>query len=247
MHHWQAVTTQGLADTTIEVVRRVEHEVARVMSRRRMFSYLTRRCPNDADVDLADLLVNVYQAALDKADCSVLLDSSKSPPYAAFLARSGHFDVHVLHVVRDPRAVAFSWQREKRVGPHTDGIMRQRSAMDVSIRWLRHNITAAALRRVATNYKVVRYEDLVTHPVATLSSVEEMLDLEPSPPDHTEKQGHAFLGNPARFVRPDITTLTVDDPWKEGLSTRDRRLVTALTLPVLRWSGYRIFGAHRGS
>jgi hypothetical protein len=52
---------------------------------------------------------------------------------------------------------------------------------------------------------------------------------------------HALGGNPIRF-RPDRGPLRVDREWRQQLSPRARRTVTALTAPMLRRYGYALDG-----
>jgi hypothetical protein len=43
---------------------------------------------------------------------------------------------------------------------------------------------------------------------------------------------HGIAGNPGRFVSGEIT-LRADETWRQQMPSRDRRLVTAITLPLM--------------
>jgi hypothetical protein len=48
---------------------------------------------------------------------------------------------------------------------------------------------------------------------------------------------HSVKGNPNRF-RTGIVDLRLDDEWRHAMRPSERRLVTTLTLPLLRRYGY---------
>ena len=56
-------------------------------------------------------LVDLYRAVREVSGASVLVDSSKEPHYSHILASRPEFDVRVVHLVRHPVAVAWSWSR----------------------------------------------------------------------------------------------------------------------------------------
>ena len=56
----------------------------------------------------------LYRAAAETAGVRLLVDSSKSPAYAHVLRRMPGVRVRTVHLVRDSRAVAFSWSRVKK-------------------------------------------------------------------------------------------------------------------------------------
>ena len=61
----------------------------------------------------AAVLIPLYEAIAEVARARVVVDSSKLPTYAMLLDGIEGVDVRVAHLVRDPRAAAFSWQRKK--------------------------------------------------------------------------------------------------------------------------------------
>jgi len=56
----------------------------------------------------------LYRAIAEVSGCDVLVDSSKLPGEALVLAGIPGIDVRVVHLVRDARAVAHSWRRDRR-------------------------------------------------------------------------------------------------------------------------------------
>ena len=55
-------------------------------------------------------------------------------------------------------------------------------------------------------------------------------------------RNHTAEGNPMRFVSGELE-LRADDAWRRQMPSRDRRVVTALTLPLLAAYGYPVKGA----
>ena len=54
----------------------------------------------------------IYRAVAEVTGARVVVDASKGPALGQALAGAPGIDLRMLNVVRDPRAVAWSWQRE---------------------------------------------------------------------------------------------------------------------------------------
>ena len=95
----------------------------------------------------------------------------------------------------------------------------------------------------------VRYEDLVQAPAQTLRRAATFAGVPAGdlslPFLHEEgdsryadlAKAHTASGNPMRFTTGKVT-ITGDDRWRAAMGGRDRRTVTALTLPLLSQYGY---------
>ena len=81
----------------------------------------------------------LYRAAGEVAGVRQLVDSSKSPLYAAFLRRLPAIDLRVVHIVRDPRATVYSHLRR--------GSFGYGETFKLSLWWLRSNLAIEKLRR----------------------------------------------------------------------------------------------------
>ncbi|GIH99096.1 sulfotransferase [Planobispora takensis] len=177
----------------------------------------------------------LYAAAGEVAGCQVVVDSSKHASLAFCLAAAGA-DVHVVHVVRDPRAVAHSWQR--RVARPEDGApMTHWSPARTSLHWLVQNLGLELLARRGIPVTRVRYEDLLADPSRTLRRLVAGLGVHPRLDFLGEGEAelstaHTASGNPMRF-RVGRIELTRDDGWRAAAPPRHRRLVTALTWPLM--------------
>jgi hypothetical protein len=176
----------------------------------------------------------------------VVVDSSKWPTDPGARGLVPEVRPHELLLVRDPRAVAWSWQRIK-IDPDTG----QPRAMDrfgatySAMSWTARNVVASLSPRGVDGPRLVlRYEDFIEDPAGTLGGIADFMgrpaDLDGVLTGRTLNLGaaHAVAGNPDRFAA-DRVEIRPDDEWVAGLSRRDRLLVSALTWPLRGRFGYR--------
>lgn len=193
--------------------------------------------------EYAEALEALYRAARDVSGARFLVDASKDPLYAYLLARVPGVDLRAAHLVRDSRAVAFSQQRIKSDPPEFAHPSRLPvvGPLRAAAVWDAVNLLLT-LKEPGRDSLLLRYEDLVADPQAALGRLgalmgEPALDLDfLQAPSLGLGTSHTVGGNPDRFqarvmIRP-------DDEWRRRMSGRDRRLVTALTYPLLRRYGY---------
>jgi hypothetical protein len=175
----------------------------------------------------------------------LIVDTSKLPHLAALLAGANEIDHYVLHVVRDPRAVAFSWRRPKpiRVASGSTTMATQGTRTSVGF-WTENAIGAELLRRQvpADRWLFLRYEDFVASPRARIDEVLDLVSITADRPftsDDTVLLGtnHTLAGNPNRFRTGEVR-IKADDEWRSGMSRRDQRVIAAATLPFLLRFGY---------
>jgi Sulfotransferase family len=187
----------------------------------------------------------LYRAVARAAGARVVVDSSKQPP-DAYLATWNHdVEMSMVHLVRDPRAVAHSFSKQV-AEPQPDlEYMPRSGAFGTSVRWAARQVFCEALlkRRMGSRYMRMRYEDLVRDPVAAVRSIAGLAG-EPDPDLGFMKDGrvefeqnHSFSGNPLRLRR---TALEVrpDETWRSKMSAREKVLATAPALPLLSRYGY---------
>ncbi len=201
-------------------------------------------------------LADLYQAIFRVTGARVVVDSSKLPSHAFLLRRVDGLDLRVLHLIRDSRAVAFSWQkRPPREGPRgTRSTLPRFGPLAASIRWLVYNAETSALARFGVAYQRLRYEDLMRAPRQTIATILRWVGVEASDRDMpfvseaevTLGPSHTVDGNPVRFATG-LVPLRPDEAWRRHLPPVDRTIVTATTLPGLLRYGYRPFRAERGA
>ncbi len=181
------------------------------------------------------MLERLYRAVSAVTGARVIVDSSKHPTHAYLLELSGSVVPYIVHLVRDPRGCAYSYQINK---PHPDprvgrmGVMRP---MRSSLRWIAFNAAARGLRsRFPGRYTLVRYEDFISSPG---DAVRRVLDLvgESVPPlpflsqeSVSLQPSHGVAGNASRF-KTGVVRLKLDERWKSGMKQGHKMMVTALT------------------
>lgn len=189
----------------------------------------------------------LYRQIAQTSGASVVVDSSKSPGGALALLETEDLEAHVIHLVRDPRAVAFSLAaRVKNHGRDGRlGAMKQRSVPGATTRWLAANAATERYVRAAGGGRVrqLRYEDLVASPRSEVASLVSWWGgdtaLLPFRGEHEAvlEDSHAVMGNPNKFGRG-TTVLRVDDEWRNGLSRSQRVASSAVAAPLLGRYGY---------
>ena len=173
-----------------------------------------------------------------------LCDSSKSLQRLNKLVRSSAIDLFVVHMVRDARAVAFSYQRKgmrrKRKGS-VDSIWKKRSYgfYSAARSWNRNNLAVSRIiRRKKLRYCRVRYEDLVTSPEQQLRRVLANigLEFEPQQLEFWAQEHHVFAGN--RMRRKGPKRILFDQEYQHQISPFKWWLATFWANRGLRAYGY---------
>jgi hypothetical protein len=197
--------------------------------------------------ELSYRLSALYRAIADVSSARVIVDSSKLPTYGLVLDQVPDIDLRVVHLIRDPRATAYSWRRKKSL-PDTreGGFMQQQGSLKASSLWAMWNTAAGVFwRRAPDRYLRLRYEDFVRAPRETIEAVCAFVgeDLAGSPfLSETEVQltpSHSVAGNPSRFTTGRVA-LRPDDEWRTKMRGTDRAVVSAVTWPLLLRYGYLV-------
>lgn len=190
----------------VRVVPGARRELARILSRIE---------------SLAEIVTNIKQSR-------IFLDSSKRPERAVFMRRIASFDMRVIHLVRDGRAVSWSNMKNLGLGPEA-----------AAVSWVADNRASELARRYfpADRWMPLRYEDLCTDPPGTLSRIYSFAGL-PSDERVPELRGgeHHVIGNRMRLSS--TSEIRLDERWRtvltpEQLSTIERRVA-----PLNRRYGY---------
>ena len=198
---------------------------------------------------LEKLLLNyrrLYEAIGSVTDSRVIVDSSKEPAHGYAMSLVPGIDFRVLHLIRDPRAAAYSWLKKK-PQPDSEEIehMVRFSPTKSSALWDSWNASAEALwRHTPQEYLRVRYEDFVADPRKSFERILRLVGVTAELPLAGEREvrlgvSHTVSGNPNRFDTGSVE-LRPDHEWISRMRPRDRTLVTALTFPLLPHYGYRI-------
>lgn len=209
---------------------------------------------SEAGVDgLADAIARLYRAVRTVTGTRVIVDSSKLPTYGYLLEANEAIDLRVVHLVRDPRAAAYSWMRKKAQPDRgAPGYMQRQRPLKTSVLWALWNSTAEAFwRRAPDRYLRLRYEDLVQDPRHSVLRILSLLGDRPGTLPFVDERtvalgpNHTVAGNPDRLKDGNVT-LRADAEWVRKMPVRTRALVTAVTSPLLPHFGYSLRRADVG-
>jgi hypothetical protein len=189
-----------------------------------------------------------YHALAARTGTSVIVDSSKSPAFAALLTRVPGLEVYVVHMVRGLTGVVSSALRPKQYIP---AMSAQRSILQ----WYSANLGTEFLRNRAVGFSRLRYEDLVAHPRPTLEQLACALSGRPlrcaflssssfltNGQAHIHPQHHVG-GNPDKFQCGEVLLRE----RRSELSPAMRRLVSLAGAPLLLRYGYLSWRFNLGS
>jgi Sulfotransferase family len=185
-------------------------------------------------------------AVAKAAGAGVVVDSSKEPPEAYLASWNPGIDLRVVHLVRDPRAVAHSFSKTVREPQPDFEYMPRSNPFGTAVRWdLRQTLCEAVLRpRLRSRYMRMRYEDLARDPAGAVRSVSRFAG--EADPDLrflnngrvAFEENHTYSGNPFR-LRQEPIEINADEAWRTGMTRREKALAAAPALPLLRHYGYR--------
>jgi hypothetical protein len=198
-----------------------------------------------APTDYLETISRLYKAVRHVTGCRVIVDSSKYPLYAHLLSLVTSIDLHILHLVRDPRGVAYSWLRKKAQPDKGEGqLLSRHNPIKSSLQWGLLNSAASRLQwRLPGRYMLLRYEDFMKNPEEAVRRVAALVGEKPDRLPFVGERvvtlgtSQAFSGNPSRFRTGEVE-LQLDDEWEERMASRHRLLVAGLTWPLLAKYGY---------
>jgi hypothetical protein len=241
---WSAVIrnlTQRMGDIDPEKWRSICRREIR--SLRAPIHFLTHK-RNPSDPALREFLAvtaRLYESVRETSGCPVLIDSSKNPFYGGLLALIPQIELYTVHLIRDPRAVAYSWSIQK---PQPDTPMQRMGPAKSSILWTLWNASAERIGgRRRDRYLRLRYEDLIRSPrpvveTILLTAQEDAAGL-PFRKEHSVflAPNHTIRGNPDRFVTG-LVDLIPDTRWEKAMTPGARRIAALLAHPLLHRYGY---------
>jgi len=191
------------------------------------------------------VLIRLYRAIQKVSGCSVIVDSSKYPSHGVILNDMPEIDLYPVHLVRDSRAVAFSWQK-KWLKPEVTWKkepMPNYNPIVCAFEYIVMNISLRMFKNINERYVFLYYEDLASDPEVMVNQTLVKLGLPYPGPKFINphaihlKPNHTVSGNPMRF-KQGLIEIRPDTDWKMKMKKRDRSLVTALTFPLLFNYGY---------
>ena len=250
---WSGVVARTLetddAASSGEALQRIisaQHELSRARNRLRLLRSAAGGEAEWAALERVRMALGVACVAFaESTHARVVVDTSKRAEDAAVFAALPDVEHYVLHIVRDPRAVAQSWRRAKAFSAagstRTMGTRRLPSTVR---RWVENCLgTETLLRYLPRDRSLrVRYEDFSREPRVVVDQILALLGESGEAPfedDHTVRLGpnHIVAGNPSRFTTGSVT-IRADEEWRGRMPRREQLLVEVVTKPLMLRYGY---------
>jgi hypothetical protein len=237
-HFWSAVVGAAFGQVTRERATELNELEQRVIRRQRLLGLIPVHSSTRWSKRIRLMLDErgrLYRSICSLTHAEYVIDSGKEVTFGAMMTRLGNSSFSTIHLVRDPRGVAFSWQKQVQ-SDSEPGDMPQSSAVKTAARWTFNSLFVQLfLNRLSRTYSRVRYEDLVAHPdyITDTISAATMRSVQPDLLADTEvlrpHEYHLVGSNPGvrRNLGGDLR-LRLDDEWLTRLSRNQQWLVTAI-------------------
>lgn len=182
----------------------------------RIFKQTNPKCNwqySDANRKTLNLLQHIYASIFETTDTKVIIDSSKTPFQGLAVYSKVDFDVKIIYLKRDIRAVTLSkhkWNNKYGIKRGKYKILMNSKLYDLQCR--------DAFNKVKEQDRIaISYEDLATSPQKIIDRITEKFDLPPvKVPEYMYLENdHTVGGTPTRFEKRKIK---FDDSWKSGIA-----------------------------
>jgi hypothetical protein len=244
---WKPIYEKGLFSLDTDEIKTIVATWKESIHTRRLATYMLRSSRWLSRQNVQNYLMTLEQLYLDIASftgCNFIVDASKSPAYLFLLSQISSIELNIIHLIRDPRAVAFSWQRRK-LRPETGRYMIQLDHRYSAAVWLAQNFFLEVMHSKMTDsgrYHRIRYEDFVKDPDGTIQNLSRIVPGFPSEGfKHSKIQPirvtHSVSGNPVRFQSGGFQ-IRIDDEWMTSMKRSQKVIVSLITLPLLVRYGY---------
>ena len=155
----------------------------------------------------------------------------------------------MLHLVRDSRAVAYSWLRRKLMPEVTTETryMPVKGPWRSGVFWELENLALELLRRESRRSARLRYDELTSDPRRTVGAALATLGIE-ADLDFLRQRAlhlgpnHTVAGNPVHSRRGDVAIEPRPRMAEAVFEAGPHRVVTALTWPLLLRYGFPLRG-----
>lgn len=243
---WAAVMAE-VEEDGVEPAR-MARLAGRLDRTRRLLRTAGRRLRRRTAAEWAELgagTARLYRSVYRRSGAEFVVDNSKLTTHLMLLSECSDAELRLLHLVRDGRAVAYSWERMRRLQSagldQGRGMRHHGSAVaDLAI-WQLQNLLLDRLARGCAYAATIRYEDLAASPGPTLAAGLRRLGIDAScrrGPEPHAVGAHGIGGNRRVRFAPGGTAVVIDEAWRGELGSLRGRLWTLLAAPGLWRYGY---------
>lgn len=245
--HWRSIMAEAHIDDPLAIAAGMADSVASRATLRQMWAMLTGRglAYHRRNSGSLEILGRVYDASARIGHAPIIVDTSKTPPYALNLLDETRYELFFVHLIRDPRAVAYSWSRKRSSREADNEFLPRYSALKCAVYWNVFNLLGLLFRFYrGSHYLPVRYEAFCAQPRQVTADIFRHCGLQDDGLHWSDshvvqvKPQHSISGNPSRFNTGEVR-IRPDDEWRTHMARASRWLVTAICAPLLLVFGYR--------
>lgn len=192
----------------------------------------------------------IYRLLSKYSGRNIIVDSSKFPSYLELLNKLTTIDLCIVHITRDPRAVAYSWWNRplhenkinKSIKTRSIETIRFENPIRSSIIWLLWNYIISRYSE-DENYIHVKYEDLCDNPEKEVKKILNNFDIKKNINWHDGNtinlgKHHSVRGNPNQKEIGNVE-LKKRDSWKKNINPIIKYCVNMITSPVMSKFNYK--------
>jgi hypothetical protein len=184
---------------------------------------------------LKGYLRQLFLTVANKNKASIIIEDSKNALYAQILSEIKEIDLYCVQLIRDPRAVAYSWTKRMKLDPEAEIEMPRFSPLKVALLWTLWNIAGLkTFGRDKSRIALLNYEDLIQAPVETMERISQFtgVNFKTSPwltknSYELSKERHLFTGNPNRFNNG-VIPIRMDELWKTKMPKLQQKMVESI-------------------
>jgi len=217
--------------------------------KRHFYEYLEKTKGSKEKVNnYLDYYKHLFSLIIKNSNSNCVVDSSKMPTRGYFLSLMEEFDVYILHIVRDPRAVCWSMYKPLKKDLE-NGVQKNIPGTPIikTIKtWLGNAwMSLKVKKQFNNNYMLINYDRLIQDNETVLDEISKFTNVDFSEVAKMIKRDdeftkfHTVAGNRLRMAEK--IKLTYDDSWKKNLSLWQKFCITLLTLPLLKKFGFKVF------
>ena len=165
---------------------------------------------------------------IDLENMTYFIDSSKDPYRLKWLALSGYFNIYVLHIIKEPQAMVYSFAKGR-----DSWLKTIYWTIRMSLRWVIENIIIKKFSQIYVckeNVLKVKYEVFAQNPDDEMDRIFKFLSLGRAnvTSDAFEYEDHGISGNAMRFKSKEIR---LDKKWEKDMGLISKLIVLIITAP----------------
>lgn len=242
---WSPVVKEAFGGATPDLATSMANVASQVTRYRNYFRLrkASRAGTGFVPEDYLEALGRLYRAIDSAAGGRIIVDSSKLAAYSRLLMMLPGVDLYYINLVRDPRAVVYSWQKKMKYEPDATREMDRFGALRATLIWKFAYMTASDLLKEVPG-KTVRYEDLVADTHGTMRNILDGVNawLGGTLPEQDIGKlswygtSHSLSGNPLRFRKGE--GIKLDAKWKTDFKGMGALVTSTLCNSEIRRYGY---------